>query len=116
MFAMVRRCHDEWEFTMRRDAMILLVTVTLSLGVSYPAHCQPNPSARTPFQGKIILFGAQRVPPVSGAVEIIRMNVDGTEIESLLKLKDVGYMTGRVSPDGRRLAFGTLGADGQTRP
>jgi hypothetical protein len=42
------------------------------------------------------------------------MSPDGTGIESLLKLNDIGYMTGRVSPDGQQLAFGTLSADGKT--
>jgi Tol biopolymer transport system component len=70
--------------------------------------------APSPFEGKIVLFGAQRVPPVSGVVEIIRMNTDGKGIESLLTLKQIALMTGRVSPDGQRLGFGTLSADGKT--
>jgi WD40-like Beta Propeller Repeat len=43
------------------------------------------------------------------------MNPDGTGVESLLTLNDAGRMSGRVSPDGRRIAFGTLSGDAKWR-
>jgi len=43
------------------------------------------------------------------------MNPDGTGVESLLTLNNVGRMSGRVSPDGRRIAFGTLSGDAKGR-
>jgi Tol biopolymer transport system component len=65
------------------------------------------------FRGRIVLFGAQRKPQKSGTVEILTMNPDGSGVESLLKLDDTGRMTGRISPDCRRLAFGTMSGDGR---
>jgi hypothetical protein len=67
------------------------------------------------FCGKLVLFGAQREPRKSGTVEILTMNPDGSGVESLVKLDDVGRMTGRISPDGRRLAFGTKSGDGKRK-
>ena len=81
------------------------------LGETVRASDGPKSAAPASFRGKLVLFGAQRVPAESGRVEILMMNPDGTALESLGTWKDVGRMTGRVSPDGRRLAFGIISAD-----
>lgn len=59
-----------------------------------------------PFRDKIVLFGAKRVAKPN-TVAILKMNPDGTRVEVVLDLEKPGTPFGRISPDGRRLAFGT---------
>ena len=79
------------------------------------------------FRNKIVLFGCQRTAQIgSGELDILQIELDGTGLKSVLAVKDAAMMHGRVSPDGRRLAYGVkrksgawetwvLEADGQQR-
>jgi len=93
---------------------IVFLAGTTCLAIVPPVADETRLSDAPSFRGKLVLFGAQRVPQKSGTVEILLMNPDGSGVESHLKLDDdVARMTGRISPDGRRLAFGTISGDGK---
>jgi WD40 repeat protein len=94
---------------------VVFLAATTCFAIAAPAADDTKPSDGPSFCGKLVLFGAQREPRTPGTVEILTMNPDGTGVESLLKLDDVGRMSGRVSPDGRRIAFGTSRRDGKGR-
>lgn len=98
---------------MRWELVVCVLVGWSSTIVASPPENQSDRHGATGYRGKLVLFGAQREPARSGSVEILVMNPDGTGLESLLKLEDVGRVTGRISPDGRRLVFGTMGADGK---
>lgn len=85
-----------------------LLFASWSLAVCAAAE-EPTPQA-APFQGKIVLFGAMRIPTVSGRVEILTLDPATSQLDSVLRMENVGFVTGRVSPDCRRLAFSTLDA------
>jgi hypothetical protein len=58
-----------------------------------------------PFRGKIILFGCARISDPSGP-RILALSPDLAKLETILDLKeDQSIAAGRVTPDGRRLAF-----------
>ena len=110
---------DEEAGNLRRAAPVnfystmLLLAATAWRTVRARAADEMRRSDSPSFRGRIVLFGAQRKPQKSGPIEILTMNPDGSGVESLLKLDDTGRMTGRISPDGRRLAFGTISGDGK---
>lgn len=57
------------------------------------------------FRGKLILFGCSR-PGDPSVNRIVALSADGSALESILELKDgQRIMAGRISPDGRYLAF-----------
>jgi Tol biopolymer transport system component len=74
-----------------------LIALTVLLQVASAPHVAQQ--GEKPLQGKIFFFG-----PSNGQL-IQKMNPDGTQLETLLRL-DGSVHSGRVSPDGRRLAFG----------
>jgi Tol biopolymer transport system component len=57
-------------------------------------------SDERPFQGKIVLFGSRD----DSSSLIQTMSPDGKGLKTVLKLEE-GIVSGRVSPDGRQLAF-----------
>jgi RNA polymerase sigma factor (sigma-70 family) len=68
-----------------------------------------KPNDPPPFRNKVVLFGAHRkVPRVGepGESEVVKMSPDGTGVEKVALIKNGGRVSGRVSPDGRRLAYG----------
>jgi RNA polymerase sigma factor (sigma-70 family) len=83
-----------------------------------PSEGKEAPAAKTapakpndppPLRNKIVLFGAIRKLAAAGEEgesEIVKINPDGTGVETVAVVKNAGRMTGRVSPDGRRLAYG----------
>jgi len=93
------------------NSTLLLLAGTACFAFRAHADEEMRRSDPPSFRGKLVLFGAQREPRKSGTVEILTINSDGSGVESLLKLDAVHRMTGRVSPDGRRLAFGTMSGD-----
>lgn len=97
---------------MRWGCVTPLVALSVLFDSGSFASDEPKPDDRpTTFLGKIVLFGAQREPRISGAVEILTMSPDGTELRSVLRVDQVSFMTGRVSPDRKRLAYGTISLD-----
>jgi hypothetical protein len=93
--------------------VIVFLAGRTCFAIAAPVDDETIASDAPSFCGKLVLFGAQREPRKSGTVEILTMNPDGSGVESHLKLGDVGRMTGRISPDGRRLAFGTISGNGK---
>ncbi|MDR3622712.1 MAG: hypothetical protein P4L85_25390 [Paludisphaera borealis] len=87
--------------------------------VSTPQVAEPAaehaPKPITTFRGKIVLFGTRRA--VGGEAQRIEMiNPDGTGLETILTLDEgQAIHAGRVSPDGKRLAFSASQA-GTRRP
>ena len=98
---------------MRFCTSVVFLAGTTCFVIAAPVADETIPSDGPSFCGKLVLFGAQREPRKSGTVEILTMDPDGTGVESLVKVNDVGRMTGRISPDGRRIAFGTISGDGK---
>ena len=92
---------------------IVFLAGTTCFAAAAPVSDETRAPEALSFCGKLVLFGAQREPRKSGTVEILTMNPDGTGVESLLMLNGVHRMSGRISPDGRRLAFGTMNGDGK---
>src|SRR4051812_12938596 len=58
--------------------------------------------APAPYRGKLFFFGNVKA---DGSSLIESMNFDGSGLETVLSLKDENILCGRVSPDGRQLAF-----------
>jgi hypothetical protein len=77
---------------------------------------KPQPSyvkATGSFKGKILLFGSARYADTESSA-IMAIEPAGRGIATLLELKDGGHiMTGRISPDGRRLAFSVRRGHGE---
>jgi len=107
--------------------MLRITSIALSLVAVALSHAQVPPAsdaaasttqAARPkqldtFRGMILLFGAQRlrdVPPASesaaGRSGVLAMRPDGTGLEVIVEPKTGEWIgAGRISPDGRRLAF-----------
>lgn len=67
------------------------------------AQDEPDRPEAAPYRGKLVFFGAQRAGETGTA--ILKMNPDGTDIETVIAEKSPVDMFGRISPDGRRLAY-----------
>jgi hypothetical protein len=82
-----------------RLAIHAVATPALSVAVALAT------AQEAPYLGKIVLFGAQEVD--GDVPHIMAMNPDGTGLEKLWRDEEGrAILAGRISPDGRQLAFG----------
>ena len=87
------------------DEVEFMGPLTQSSQRQEPAQKPKSLSHGTSFRGKIVLFGCTCKGHSSGS-QIIAMQPDGSRLETIIELPEgEDVRSGRVSPDGRRLAF-----------
>lgn len=82
-----------------RMIRVLIALLVTAVGGPAPGG-EPGPA---PFRGRIVFFGSATTDDPESTL-IQAMNPDGSGLETVLKVKGT-IEAGRVSPDGRRLAY-----------
>lgn len=85
------------------------LTLMLGVSISTAAGADGDPP-KSPFAGKIIFFGSVLNDDLGSGL-IQAMSPDGADLKTILKFQQP-IQTGRVSPDGRRLAFSAASKEG----
>jgi dipeptidyl aminopeptidase/acylaminoacyl peptidase len=91
----------------RPHTRFFVVAVAIALATEACA-VEPANVSRSPFSGRIVMIGAGRTddPKVS---LIATMSPDGSDVRTLYRVRGRSIFSGRVSPDGSRLAFSCEG-------